>query len=104
MSRYDDSDDVGGRPSPGDPLDQVSGERRWSRSGRQEARGQDQPSRDAGRRGGRRRGKEIVLGAAAILSHTIALGLPAGWAAWDHSRKYGLRTNRISAGLTETIM
>ena len=74
MSRYDDSDDVGGRPSPWEhPSDQVSGGRRWSRSGRQEARGQDQPSRDAGRRGGRRRGKEIVLGAAAILTTVIVV-------------------------------
>jgi hypothetical protein len=34
----------------------------------------------------------------------IVLGLPAGWAAWDHSRKYGLRTNRISRSAIEAIL
>jgi hypothetical protein len=28
------------------------------------------------------------------LFQTIEFGLPAGWAAWDHSWKNGLRTNQ----------
>ena len=37
--------------------------------------------------------------AVGTVRHTIVSGLPAGWAAWDHSRKNGLRTNRISVRL-----
>ncbi len=42
-----------------------------------------------------------VLG---TVRHTIEAGFPAGWAAWDHSRKNGLRSKRISVAVTETIL
>ena len=40
-----------------------------------------------------------------MVRHTIVSGLPAGWAAWDHSRNNGLRTNRIScpAGVRDPV-
>jgi LCP family protein required for cell wall assembly len=83
MSRYDDSDDVGGSLSSWDqPDDQVAGRRRWRGRGRQDAGGRDrgqpvngrgerQPGATAGRRWRTR--KEIVLAAAAILATVIVV-------------------------------
>jgi hypothetical protein len=34
-----------------------------------------------------------------MVRHTIVSGLPAGWAAWDHSRNSGLRPKRTSVRL-----
>jgi len=36
--------------------------------------------------------------------HTIASGLPSGWAACDHSRKNGLRAKRICVLSRATIL
>jgi hypothetical protein len=38
-----------------------------------------------------------------MVCHTIASGLPSGWAACDHSRKNGLRAKRIRVALAAAI-
>src|ERR1700728_4307022 len=76
MSRYDDFEEVGGRPSSWDqPADQVGdGRRTRASSGRSSGSGRYGQQRN-GMATGRRRGlrKEVVLGAAAILATVIVV-------------------------------
>ena len=83
MSRYDNSDDAGGRLSPWEqPVDQVNGRPRWRRRSRQDEGGRDRSPAAGGReerRGGAAAGrrwrtrKEIVLVGAAILATVIVV-------------------------------